>query len=82
MIRTLNLKSRKSFPILFIKNVFNAQENDTTLFSLILYKANYWHPPGDRKQKISCLHRTAFLNVKYLFLNRILSKKVFPKKSV
>ena len=65
MIRTLNWKSPESFPIHFTNNVFKTQKNNNTLFSLIiLYKVNYFHPFGHRKQKLSRLYRTASLNTK------------------
>ena len=48
---------------------------NTTLFNLItLYRINYLYPFGYRKQKISRLHRTAFLNVKQFFSKQSLSK--------
>ena len=49
---------------------------------MILYKVNYLHPLGYRKQKISLLHLTAFLNVEYLFSKQSLSKKVSFLKRV
>ena len=76
-IRTLNWKSRRAFSFILSKIFFKTPKNNTMLSSLtIFYKLNHLHPFGYRKQTISRLHRTAFLNVKHLFSKRNLSKKV------
>ena len=48
----------------------------------MLYKVNYLYHLEYRKEKLSRLHRTAFLNVKYLFSKGRLSKKVSVLKRV
>ena len=66
-----------AFPFILSKMFVSYKKNNTTLFSLIiLYKVNYLDSLGYRERKISRLHRTAFLNVKYLFSKGSLSKKI------
>ena len=75
-ICTLNWKSGRAFSFILSKMFFKTPKNNTMLSSLIFYKLNYLHPFVYRKQTISRLHWTAFLNVEHLFSKRSLSKKV------